>query len=93
MNNLISDFDQFISLRMENIACQELNNDSEYQQLLKQCQRLFEQLSSIIEENGFSILNEYEQASTLVQGMSERIMYYQGLKDGFKLHQELWNSE
>ncbi|MDQ1233921.1 hypothetical protein QE450_001419 [Paenibacillus sp. SORGH_AS306] len=26
MNNLISDFDQFISLRMENIACQELNN-------------------------------------------------------------------
>lgn len=92
MKELITDFNQFISLRMENIADQELAYDPEYQHLLKQCQHLFEQLGSIIEENHCSILNEYEQASTLVQGMSERIMYYQGLKDGFKLHQELWNS-
>lgn len=92
MKDLICDFDQFISLRMENIACQELDQDSEYQQLLKQCQLIFEQLGSIIEEKHCSILNEYEQTSTLVQGISERIMYYQGLKDGFKLHQELCNS-
>lgn len=76
---------QFKAIRMDWINEHILSTIAEYQTLMKDCTQLFSDISDHLSIELQVRFNEYEEKITLIQGLSESIMYTEGLKDGKKL--------
>ena len=84
------DFNQFISLRMNQISEEAISVLPEYQTLTTECTELFSNIYDRLPVDIKILFTQYEEAVTLIQGLAESTMYEQGLKDGLQLSQLLY---
>lgn len=84
------DFNQFISIRMNQISEESVSALPEYQALTTECTELFSKIYDRLPSDIKILFTQYEEVVTLVQGLAESTMYEQGLKDGLQLSQLLY---
>ncbi|AIQ16360.1 MULTISPECIES: hypothetical protein [unclassified Paenibacillus] len=79
-------FNQFLSIRMDYIDKSILSQSDEYKHLIGDCNRIFLDLLTKLPEDCKDTLQNYDTATTLLQGIAEVLMYKQGLHDGISLN-------
>jgi hypothetical protein len=84
-NDFKESFNDFVVRRTQEINRFTVMKSPEYNTLSKQCCELYTKLLEHLPEEYKQFIKEYEEIGAALQGISEVIVYTQGLKDGRKL--------
>ncbi len=84
-------FNQFMSIRMDQVSEDAISPSPEYQALTTECTELFATIYDQLPPDIQILFTQYEEVVTLIQGLAESTMYEQGIKDGLQLSQVLYN--
>jgi len=82
--NFKNAFKSFISDRAFETSYKILISNNKYKKLTKQCITLHNTIKNHLPEESKNLIDDYEKAESLIDGIILELMYEQGFKDGIE---------